>query len=383
MRDATERTSRFVGDNLWIPAGFGRVPATFAIATLSVIALLGVFWTTSRLTVVAAPSATRGVDGVSVCTTPYAVQAIAQPLCGAGSAIVPGVQPVAPVAGAGISADGSQDLGASAELNSMVPACAGDGTSGNRVAFYYAYFSGQQNRLGAVRKNLIAVIEEANDIVYQSARMHGSDQSLRIVTDANCVPVIRSVELPASDADSFQATVRDSNLSATDRKYVLFTDSARYCGVGTMNLDDRPGSDNTNNGGPSWARVDLGCWDPQSTVRAIFRMLGAVQGSAPHYTGAGHCADGFDVICQTQAPGSRAADVSPGRGGPAEGSCADPAMADRLDCAGDTYYNPAPPSGSYLASHWNTADSSFLYGGEQSDPLVAAKASAVMAAGQP
>jgi hypothetical protein len=31
-----------------------------------------------------------------------------------------------------------------------------------------------------------------------------------------------------------------------------------------------------------------------------------------------------------------------------------------LDCGHDDYFSPDPPSGGYLAGHWNTADSGFL-----------------------
>ncbi len=381
MRDAGERAARFVGDGLWIPAGLGRRPATFAVATLSVLALVGVFLTSARLTVISVPSA--GVDALAVCAGApagaHGVRTVAQTDCANGPAVTPGVQ-VVPGSGSGTSAAGTQGTQASAGVAAMAPTCAGDGTSGNRFQFYYAYFRGQKNRVAAVRPNLIRVVDEANGIVFLSARMHAAYQSLRIVTDGNCVPTVSAIELPAADADSFSATVRDSHLRAGDRKYVLFTDSERFCGVGTMNVDDRPGPDNANNSGPSWARVDLGCWDAPATVRAIFRMLGAVQHSAPAYTASGHCAEGYDLVCQSETPGSRAAVIG---GGPAGGSCADPAMVDRLDCAGDEYYNPKPAAGSYLASHWNTANSSFLYDGPAAGPGGATPPGTVVAAGQP
>lgn len=352
MRKAGERAARLTGESFWIPAGLGRLPATLAVAALSVVALVSVFLTSPRVTMTVRADALPSVNNSGRCAPTRPVEAVARTVCtnGYGESTDRGVT------GADGMSDGAgapiRTASGSSKLIGKIPECNGDGTSGNRIAFYYAYFSGQPNQFAAARKGLVNVIERANALVYQSSLAFGAQQSLRIVTGSDCVPLIRTIQLPAADADSFNATVRDAHLTATDRKYVLFTNTAYYCGLGTLDFDDQPGSDNVNNGGPSWARIDLGCWTGAVTAHEIFHMLGAVQKSAPHYDGTGHCTDDYDLMCYQSADGK-----------PVTVQCPAPVMHQRLDCGGDDYYNPHPAAGSYLATHWNTANSSFLYGG--------------------
>lgn len=232
--------------------------------------------------------------------------------------------------------------------------CHGDGTSGNRIAAYYAYLAGRPNRIADVRRQLRNALEQADDIVYQSARQTGGYRALRVVTTAKCVPVIRVIQLPSSAATSFGATIeaaQSAGLHAPNRKYVLFVDSNNVCGVATLRYDDRAGSANVNNIGPSWARVDRGCWTGAPTAHEIFHMLGAVQQSAPHFDNTGHCTDDHDLMCYQNAGGKRVTI-----------RCLRLFGEDRLDCGKDDYFNTKPRAGSYLARHWNTANSSFLYG---------------------
>lgn len=389
MREGRGRTARRLAENLWVPARLARGTATALVATIATFALVAVIYQDVPLTGAVAPVA--GASEPSA-TGPCPTAAAATPTgAGPASAAVPpgaglsgGCAGTTGAAGAdiphraGSAAPGTQEprtqeprtqepsaqaeaepsaavaaLSAGAStLADRVPSCDGDGTSGDRIAFYYGYLAGHPNRLAAVRQNLIDVIEQANDIVYQSSRDYGARQSLRIATDQYCVPQLSAIQLPARAADSFDVTVSASGLDATNRKYVLFVDTSNFCGLGTLDFDDSPGPANVNNTGPSWARVDLGCWSPQVTAHEIFHMLGAVQRSAPHYDGTGHCTDGYDLMCPE--PDDAAGWTI---------RCPEPLMQDRLDCGGDDYYNPHPAPGSYLATHWDTADSAFLYGG--------------------
>lgn len=233
--------------------------------------------------------------------------------------------------------------------------CHGDGVSGNRIVFYYAYLAGQPNRVGEVRRSLRRVIEQANDIVYRSAQQQGGKRWLRVRTDSSCRPLVRSLELPQQAAGSFGETIdaaKQAGLERTHRKYVLFVDDDDLCGIATLFYDDRATADNLNNAGPSWARVDRGCWSAEPTVHEIFHMLGAVENGAPHYDGTGHCTDDHDVMCY-QNPGGKKLRIR----------CRSNVGEVRLDCGKNDYFNIAPHDGSYLAKHWDTARSSFLYGG--------------------
>jgi hypothetical protein len=133
---------------------------------------------------------------------------------------------------------------------------------------------------------------------------------------------------------------------------VLFVDDDALCGIATLLYDDRPTADNANNGGPSWARVDRGCWSALPTVHEIFHMLGAVESRAPHYDNTGHCTDDHDVMCYQSAGGKQV-----------RIRCAKSLGELRLDCGKDDYFNISPRPKSYLGTHWDTAHSSFLYGG--------------------
>jgi hypothetical protein len=238
--------------------------------------------------------------------------------------------------------------------------CGGHGRFGNRIAVYYAYIAGHPNRVANVRGLIRRAIEEANYIVYRSARQTHGRRWLRVLTTRQCRPIVHSLRLPRAAANSFGRTIDAASaagLHATNRKYVLFVDSAAMCGVATLVYDGRPGRDNANNSGPSWARVDRGCWSGPTAAHEIFHMLGSVQRGAPHFDDTGHCTDDRDLMCY-QSEGGRRVYIRCSR-----------AVGDhRLDCGKDDYFNTSPRPDSFLARHWNTARSSFLYYGGPAMP---------------
>jgi hypothetical protein len=78
--------------------------------------------------------------------------------------------------------------------------------------------------------------------------------------------------------------------------------------------------------------------------------LGGVQLSAPHTSGGYHCTDEYDRMCYSDTPNFPVMQIL----------CPDVAHDLRLDCNHDDYFNTAPAAGSYLATHWNAANSDWL-----------------------
>ena len=90
-------------------------------------------------------------------------------------------------------------------------------------------------------------------------------------------------------------------------------------------------------------------------LHEVGHTIGAVQVSAPHSTGAGHCYTSVDVMCSADG-GSWFVG-----GGTMESVCPQPPVGQfTFDCEGRDYYEVDPRPRSYLGTHWNTADSGWL-----------------------
>lgn len=240
--------------------------------------------------------------------------------------------------------------------------CTKPGSTGNRISPVYVYYGSAKNRLSVVRPHILDALKRANGIVYQSAKQTGGTRHLRLGTDASCQPAISPINLPASAASSFSKTVaalKAKGAKNSKRKYIIFADTRVICGLGETYNDDQPGRANRNNRGPQYARVDLGCWSGAAVAHEIFHTLGAVQKSAPRSNTALHCRDERDVMCYSSAAGSSVYTSS---------TCRTTLLDERLDCNKNDYFHTNPKAGSYLAKRWNTARSSFLWGGGPSYP---------------
>lgn len=282
----------------------------------------------------------------------------------------PGQVPVATVGGVALCTHGpdpSGSLGAadeSAEAGTpRAVACIGNGTSGARVQAVYARASGRADRYAVLLPELRAAAADVSHLVNRSAAQTGGERHVRWQTtkravDPTCQVDVARATVPADAATDFGGLVDSlaaQGFDRHDRKYVVWLDTATTTcsGIATHLDDDRPGQDNFNNTSVGYARVDDSCLDHGGVAETheLLHLLGAVQGSAPHASPEGHCTDEHDLLCYDE-DGS----------GPFRTSvrCPSGSLERRLDCHDDDYFSTDPAPGSYLATHWNAADSRFL-----------------------
>jgi hypothetical protein len=222
------------------------------------------------------------------------------------------------------------------------------------VQVVYAHASDVADRFSDLASSLVAWTANVDTTFSDSATETGGVRHVRWVTDASCQLVIQRVLLSTNGDDTYGNTVAELQsvgLNRSDRKYLIWVDSNVYCGVASFTSDDSAGLTNANNTGSGYARTDNGCWGKTNSAEAheLMHILGGVQLSAPHSTGGGHCTDEYDQMCYGDGP--NVAMTYP----------CNSLSRDRLfDCNHDDYFSTNPPAGSYLATHWNTASSSFL-----------------------
>jgi hypothetical protein len=239
-------------------------------------------------------------------------------------------------------------------------ACEDDGRSGKRVQVLYLHEFGTVSRysdfLGSIR-NWSAGVDKIFD---ESAGETGGSRHIRFVTTPQCGVDVSEVQLPPGALSSFANSItalQTLGYNRTDRKYLMFADANVYCGIATYIADTRVGLGNRNNGGPSYGRVDAGCWGALMAAKEVTEMLGAVLVGSPNSSGAGGCLDEYDILCGEDRSGKKVRVVCPKK------------HESRLDCGHDDYFSTAPPAGSYLATHWNIATSEFLLRSDGGDDI--------------
>jgi hypothetical protein len=268
-----------------------------------------------------------------------------------GSSLTPGAPALIPDAAPGV-ADffmGTHDV-----------ACAGDGRTGKRVQVLYLHEFGTPSRytdfLGSMR-NWAAGVDQIYDA---SAAETGGSRHIRFVTTPQCRVDVAEVQVPEAALASFTGNIgalQTLGYNRTDRKYLIFADTNVYCGIATFIADNRAGLGNRNNGGPSYGRVDAGCWSSSAAAVEVTQMLGALLQDSPNSTGAGSCTDDHDLLCSKDRSDTALRTVCPKK------------HENRLDCGHDDYFSTAPEPGSYLAENWNVAESEFLLRGDGGDDV--------------
>lgn len=234
------------------------------------------------------------------------------------------------------------------------------GSAPYAVQAIYAHPEGVPDQLSVYAPFFQRWAEDVEWVFAQSAAETGGERAVRFVTDAECKLSVISVTLTPKSVASFSETVKQLTAQGyTDpaRKYLVWAQvTGSICGVGQYIPDTRPGQENQNNGnwsGPQFARVDMACWGLLSYSHSVeahelTHTLGGVASGAPNGTPYGHCSDESDTLCYVDGPGVVMRQVCPA------------SHETLLDCDHDDYYSTNPPAGSWLATHWNTANSRFL-----------------------
>ncbi len=255
--------------------------------------------------------------------------------------------------------------------------CPGNGRGGKRIRVFYGYPDGTTNDVKTARPQIQEALAYADANL--DAQTPGVDgQHYRFWCKKASHPVISPLRLVAIGADNAfsvgdvatslqqQIALGLGPVDYTNGRFdmVVFVDHlsgvSAPAGQATLWMDD--GADPaTNRNNQNWAKFAMVTFGYQPLTEAyiaqheIGHNLGAVQDSAPHSSGAGHCFETADIMCYD--------DGGPyfSGGGSLVNRC--PAMPDGQspwDCGNDDWYAAAPAPGTYLETHWNVADSGWL-----------------------
>ena len=292
----------------------------------------------------------RKRDWQEKCDTPGSIQLPQSRECTHG--------PDHPPPGVDVARDARPVSAAAARNAQALLVCDGDGKSGPRVQVLYVRASDVPGRFATFQSSFQVWAAGVDQIVQESAKAVGGKRRVRFVTTSGCAIDVRQVVLSPAGDNSFDKMVSElkaKGFNRTDRKYLIFGQitSNVYCGLGSRWDDDDRGQANWNNYGPSYALTYSGCWDDNTPAHELMHNFGGVQHSAPNSSHAGHCIDDYDVMCYDDS------DTAP----PMRIDCPNRDFEYRYDCGYNDYFNPVPRRGSYLATHWNTANSRFLVGG--------------------
>jgi len=205
-----------------------------------------------------------------------------------------------------------------------------------------------------------------------------SDKTLRLDRGSTCGTAfldIQTVALghPVASYET-RSVLADIQSRLPDRpgvNYLVYVDFALpvlSAAAGSWAQDDSPWATNAANmtahsryayllggGADFFGSEQLASQYADQVLHEVLHTLGAVQPSAPHFSGGAHCYQLYDVMCYTPKDGTLDVFLRD-----CELSREPPNPGKPLDCGGDDYLNASPAPGSYLAAHWNLYNSGFL-----------------------
>ncbi|HEV2756011.1 MAG TPA: hypothetical protein VG318_09580 [Actinomycetota bacterium] len=242
--------------------------------------------------------------------------------------------------------------------------CAEGTTTGPRVQVLYGFVDGRANNVSAWTHSIRHYAAQANQIFIKSARQTGGNRRMRFVRDSYCNIHVATVRVPAGATNGDQAFtkvtqgLRNAGHNRTDRKYLVYYDDTVLCGIGDARHDDER-TNNIHDDGSIPGMVAIAarpCWADNGLTAAheVAHTMGAVQFSAFNATWSQHCTDEYDVMCYVDKSGEPMNYYCPSHE-------RDHTLL--LDCRHDDYFHTNPAAGTYLAGHWNVADSSYLIRG--------------------
>ncbi len=292
--------------------------------------------------------------------------------------------------------------------NATKVACVDNLTDGARVQTVYIKVAGAEKgiddptRVGgkdytSTRDFVKRSTARMNREVIESADSQGGFRQFRFATESNCEVNIQQITIEPAEANlSFgqmlPVLVNKYGLSSFDKTYLVYLDhtienlNGITCGIATSFFTDPtkfrankenpdPAINSYNNGSVgigvfprnsrnALANASRECWVPFAAtgntkpsdvqLHELMHTLGAVQASAPNGTNNGHCSDGKDNMCyDDQKPGDPPVNLR-------NNVCTQPRANFLLDCRADDYFNINPSPGSYLTTHWNTANSKWF-----------------------
>jgi hypothetical protein len=211
----------------------------------------------------------------------------------------------------------------------------------------YGHLPGESDLNWSTRALIRRTMGRINAVLNEQALVAGGiGADYKVLCDPSGEIEVSSFTSPSSTFPGIVSAARAAGFDKANADYTIFFDheAPSTCGVGTYIPDESLSVDNENNSGGGYGVTYRGCWRTDSPMHENGHNQGAVQYAAPYSTGTGaHCNDELDVMCYSPDGG----DLNQG------GTIVRCAASLHFDCANDTYFDPAPESDEYLATHWN------------------------------